>query len=258
MDQDYRPLLYPLDSIENMRDLGGRPALDGRRIKKGLLFRSAELSRCSKEDLSLLEDLGIGLVVDLRDLDERVARPDRLPQGVRYRHLPVLPLGWAKVDVPDSPLLPQLWRSDVHRFFLAFYRILAVSDETAAMYAEFFRLLRQPPHKPVLWHCTQGKDRAGIAAILVQTALGVDWESCIEDYLLTNEMVRPQLEAELACCENEREAERLRQRDLAHRDCIEAWREQLTGKWGGLDDYLRAALSVDEKARQELRRLYLD
>ena len=258
MDREYRPLLYPLESIENMRDLGGRPAADGSRIKKGLLFRSAELSRCSKEDLSLLEDLGVGLVIDLRDLDEREARPDRLPEGARYRHLPVLPLGWARVEVPDSPLLPQLWRSDVHRFFMAFYRILAVSEETAARYAEFFRLLRESPLKPALWHCTQGKDRAGIAAILLQTALGVSWDSCIEDYLLTNQMVRPRLDAELSLCYDEREAERLCQMNLTHRDCIEAWRQEIVRKWGGLDEYLSGALGVDETARQELRRLYLE
>lgn len=137
MSPAYAPLLHPLDSIDNLRDLGGRPAADRRPIKKGLLFRSAELSRASREDLSFLEKAGVAAVIDLRDLDEREARPDRLPEGAEYHHLPVLPLRWAREDVPDSPLLPQLWRSDVHRFFVVFYRILASSEETADMYAAF-------------------------------------------------------------------------------------------------------------------------
>ncbi|MBR0376049.1 MAG: tyrosine-protein phosphatase, partial [Firmicutes bacterium] len=156
MSPAYAPLLHPLDSIDNLRDLGGRPAADGRPIKKGLLFRSAELSHASREDLDFLERAGIAAVADLRDADEREARPDRLPAGAVYHHLPVLPLRWAREDVPDSPMLPQLWRSDVHRFFVVFYRILASSEETADMYASFIRLLLRRPARPILWHCTQG------------------------------------------------------------------------------------------------------
>ena len=258
MSPAYAPLLHPLDSIDNLRDLGGRPAADRHPIKKGLLFRSAELSRASREDLSFLEKAGVAAVVDLRDLDEREARPDRLPEGAEYHHLPVLPLRWAREDVPDSPLLPQLWRSDVHRFFVVFYRILASSEETADMYAAFFRLLLRRPARPVLWHCTQGKDRAGVASILVHTALGVSWEGCLEDYFLTNEMMRPRLEAQLAACRTEEEERYFCQRELVQEDCIEAWLQRLTQKWGGPEQYLRDGLKLSDADLAQLRSIYLE
>lgn len=258
MTPENLPLLYPLDSIDNLRDLGGRPAFQGRPIKKGLLFRSAELSGASPRDLRYLEDLGMGLVIDFRDLDEREARPDRLPQGAEYHHLPALPLRWAREDVPDSPLLPQLWQGDKHRFFLVFYRVLARSEETAAAYASFFRLLLQAPARPVLFHCTQGKDRTGLAAILLQTALGLSWEDCLVDYFLTNEMIRPRLEQELAACESPDQAEEIKYRELVQADCIAAWRESLDEKWGGLEQYLQTALGLDGRSREDLRRLYLE
>ena len=258
MSSAYVPLLHPQDSIDNLRDLGGRPAADGWLIKKGLLFRSAELSRADGRDLAFLERLGVAAVVDLRDLDEREARPDRLPAGAEYHHLPVLPLRWAREDVPDSPMLPQLWRSDVHRFFVVFYRILASSEETAEMYAAFFRLLLRSPARPVLWHCTQGKDRAGIASILVHAALGVSWEGCLEDYFLTNEMVRPRLEQQLATCATEEEERYFRQRELVQADCIEAWLQRLTQKWGGLPQYLRDGLGLSDADLERLRSLYLE
>ncbi|MBQ1342869.1 MAG: tyrosine-protein phosphatase [Firmicutes bacterium] len=259
MSPAYAPLLHPLDSIDNLRDLGGRPAADGRPIKKGLLFRSAELSHASREDLDFLERAGIAAVADLRDADEREARPDRLPAGAVYHHLPVLPLRWAREDVPDSPMLPQLWRSDVHRFFVVFYRILASSEETADMYASFIRLLLlRRPVRPTLWHCTQGKDRAGIASILVHTALGVSWEGCLEDYFLTNRMMRPRLEEQLAACRTKEEEKYFCQRELVQEDCIEAWLTRLTQKWGGLPQYLHDGLKLGDAELEQLRDLYLE
>ena len=52
-------------------------------------------------------------------------------------------------------------------------------------YHELFRLLEE--HRvPLLFHCTCGKDRTGIAAMLVLLALGVSREDAIADYMLTN------------------------------------------------------------------------
>ena len=39
---------------------------------------------------------------------------------------------------------------------------------------------------PLLFHCTAGKDRTGVAAALILLALGVSREDVMEDYLLTN------------------------------------------------------------------------
>lgn len=253
-----KPLLHPLPSIDNLRDLGGRPAFGGRPIKKGLLFRSAELSRATDSDLRYLERLGIRLVVDFRELDEVEARPDRLPRGAAYRHLPALPLNWAREDVPDSHLLAHFFKTDVHRFFLTFSLILANSEETAGIYAEFFRLLEEARGRPVLWHCTQGKDRAGIAAVLLQTALGVSWEGCLEDYFLTNVMAQPELDRIWEEHHDEEELHRLQLMNLASLDCIEGWRRQLTKKWGGPEAYLEKGLGLDESRLARLRRLYLE
>ena len=65
MTCNYQPLLLPRPSVDNLRDLGGRPGHQGRPLKRGLLFRSAELSRCTPEDKAFLEELGIVLSVCL-------------------------------------------------------------------------------------------------------------------------------------------------------------------------------------------------
>lgn len=62
------------------------------------------------------------------------------------------------------------------------------SDFGKKAYAEFFRiLLGADPERAVLWHCTSGKDRTGLAAMLLLSALGADEELIVDDYLLTNE-----------------------------------------------------------------------
>jgi len=58
--------------------------------------------------------------------------------------------------------------------------------EFAEQYAGLFRTLSEPANRPLVFHCTQGKDRAGFGAAMVLSALGVPWETVVEDYLLSN------------------------------------------------------------------------
>ena len=54
-------------------------------------------------------------------------------------------------------------------------------------YKQFFReLIGLDEGRAVLFHCTQGKDRTGVAAMLILSALGVPEEVIIEDYMMTN------------------------------------------------------------------------
>ena len=62
---------------------------------------------------------------------------------------------------------------------------MLVSDFTE-QYAGLLRVLSDPANRPLVFHCTQGKDRAGFGAAMVLSALGVPWETVVEDYLLSN------------------------------------------------------------------------
>ena len=61
------------------------------------------------------------------------------------------------------------------------------SDKGKAGYRQLFEeLLALPDGQAVLFHCSEGKDRTGCAAMLILYALGVDEETIMEDFLLTN------------------------------------------------------------------------
>ena len=54
-------------------------------------------------------------------------------------------------------------------------------------YAVFLQKLCEMQHGAVYWHCSQGKDRTGIAAAFVLAALGADRETILQDYDISND-----------------------------------------------------------------------
>ena len=66
------------------------------------------------------------------------------------------------------------------------YRNLFLTKEGIESYKNFFKVVTNNNEGAVLWHCSQGKDRAGMASYLLGYALGVNESELINDYLYTN------------------------------------------------------------------------
>lgn len=179
-----QPRRIALEGASNLRDLGGLPAADGRRVRSGVVFRSASLARLTAADSATLAGLGLRTEVDFRAADEQARRPSRIADipGLEHVALPLDPapgfdLG-GLIAAPDTP--PGRFLEAMH----AAYRAYAL--ECTATYARLFRLLLEPARRPLLFHCTAGKDRTGVAAALLLAALGTPREAIRADYLLTN------------------------------------------------------------------------
>jgi protein-tyrosine phosphatase len=173
----------PLAGQPNFRDLGGYAAGDGRRIKWGAVYRSGELSQLSDDDIGKLGELGIRTVVDFRSPEEVSARGQgRLPSGAQLVPLPI-----ASSDM-FSKLIPMFLAGDFSQVppdLLEQVNRMLVREFTEE-YASLLRALSDPANQPLVFHCTQGKDRAGFGAAMVLSALGVPWETVLDDYLLSN------------------------------------------------------------------------
>ncbi len=173
----------PLAGQPNFRDLGGYAAGDGRRTKWGVVYRSGELSQLSDDDVGRLGELGVRTVVDLRSPQEVSARGEgRLPPGAQVFALPI-----ASSDM-FANLIPMFLKGDFSQVppdLLDQINRMLVRDFTA-QYAGLLGALSDPANRPLVFHCTQGKDRAGFGAAMVLSALGVPWETVIDDYLLSN------------------------------------------------------------------------
>lgn len=247
-------MVIPFDDILNARDLGGIPVSGGRRVKPGLLLRSAELSAASERDLALLsEKYGVRYVLDMRDAIELTQKPDRPVPGAEMRHLQVFE------GLPgDEEHYNSMGGDEVHALFLEIYRILAEDDHCAAAYKEFFRVLLSAGGGAVLWHCTQGKDRTGVAAVLLLMALGADRETALADYFLSNKAMQPEYDRCVRAGMSESELHYMRELLFVMPECVGVYFDRLEALYGGVDGYLRCRLGLTDGDFQLLRGYYTE
>ena len=184
-----------LNSIRNARELGGYVTADGRRIRSGVLLRTAALNGISDQDVHLLTDVyHVGHIIDFRMPMEMTGAKDPPIPGAAYHHLNVIDPSTlpaqdnTDIDVAAFDLVEMVKMSEQMGFLNENMYIGFLTSETGkAAYAEFFLiLLSTDVDRAVLWHCTSGKDRTGLAAMLLLSALGVEEETVVSDYLLTN------------------------------------------------------------------------
>ena len=165
----------PLEGAFNFRDLGGLPARDGRRVRSGVLFRSDTLQALSEQDVErLADDVGIGLVVDLRSGLEAVEEGrGPLASGTSC---------YLNAPLPDAPVSDQ----PPERQTLLFY--LANLDAPASPLPTLLHLVAGVVGRvPTVLHCAAGKDRTGLVTALILRLIDVEEDAIIGDYLRTGE-----------------------------------------------------------------------
>lgn len=191
----------PVKGIVNARDLGGYAVQDGRIVREGKLLRAAHLADASDADIRYLEQLPVTVVIDFRKEQEKVGKVDREVPGARYTSLPVDPSGnaMATATEEEKKKFSGQKKFDVKKIivFAAFnkkaqaiaremYPTLLFDPDCQRQFARFFRLVLETENGAVLFHCTQGKDRTGIASALLLAALGADRETIVADFDATN------------------------------------------------------------------------
>lgn len=246
----------------NVRDLGGYVTKDGRRIRKRLLIRCAAPGEMDADELETFAQLGIVSLMDFRSGSERAKLPD--PIGVSEEYYPISAV---KIDddteVDYSPpallkmVLKQKGRDKVASLVRSFY-VQTLFDNEA--YRKMFDLLLE--HRvPLAFHCSAGKDRTGVAAILILLALGVDEKTAADDYMLTNRYRRDLLKAEYEkhrilnrISRNMRDVSTLSQGVFS--ETVDAIYDAIAEKYGDIDTYFEEEYGLGHAEREKLRRMY--
>ena len=240
------------EGIVNARDLGGIPAADGRRVKPGRLLRGAGLERASDADVARLQnEFHLRHVIDLRDPVECAGHPDRPVPGAKEHNIPAVKQMPRKA--PTMETVP-----DFHALFRTLYADFAESDVTAAAYRGMFRVLLDCPEGAVYLHCTQGKDRTGVGALLILTALGVEEERAKEDYFLSNVGLAASMEEPGAMGVRPWPREVIEKLFLVYPDVLDVFLHSVGERWGGLEGYIRSRIGLTEAEIGRLRRYYLE
>lgn len=247
-----------LEGTPNFRDFGGYPVAGGRRVRRGMLFRSGQLAHLSDSDLVALERLQLDVVCDFRREDEQRLAPNRLPVGSPPRtvSLPITP--GSNDAVFASGALGFDGPQGMFDFMVAINQDLA--ENQGAAFGGMFRELLDRSETRSLVHCAAGKDRTGFAAAIILLALGVSREDVMEDYLLTRRYFVPGAEID-----------RLRHKygleglaDEAILPMLEVHPEYLAralrsiDDYGDFDSYLGEVMGVEKAEREALRCRYLE
>lgn len=179
--------VLPLDGGSNFRDLGGYRTKDGASVAWGQLYRSAVMSGLTPDDFQRLGTLGIATVCDFRSTDERERDPVSWPAGVEPTILATdygLDMGAIAALFRGGPVTAEGTRKAMEGFY---------AEMPFTFAGQYARMMRQlvDGRAPLAFNCSAGKDRTGLAAALLLTALGVPYETTVADYLLSNETYRP-------------------------------------------------------------------
>ena len=258
--------------VYNTRDLGGYTGKDGRTIRPRRLLRSGALGKCTEPDIRrLTEEYGLKTVVDLRTNGEKTELPDPEIKGVEFIHDPLLSdamlgitrEGQEQADSLSAMILELLKEAENHpkEKMEKIYLALVSDDFSVTGLKHFFDILLAQKEGAVLWHCSAGKDRVGTTAALLLTALGVDREVIIQDYLLTNGYLEPETEAMIAKVTakvpNERILNGIRILNGAERSYIESMFAETERQCGSTEAYLQERLGLTDEKREMLREMYL-
>lgn len=227
----------PIEGAYNVRDMGGYKAADNKTVKWRKVFRSGDLNQLTDKDLAYLSSIPLITDIDFRDSAEIAVAPDRKPASLKNQlFLPITVGNVIDFQTIDSASVPNIL-IEGNKFFV---------KSSQEQYKKFFQILMDKKNEPLLFHCSAGKDRAGYAAALFLSSLGVDRETVIQDYLLTNQYLKEKYKPVIDS------KPYLAPLFEARPEYIQAAFDIIDNEYGGMENYLTNYLQVDLKKMREI------
>ena len=171
-----------INSVSNFRDV----AISSN-MKKNILFRSAKLSTLTDGDIKKLEELNPHAIIDFRDPKEIQKAPDNLSKSLLEKSIS-LPISAStlnrmviqkKID-GDNELTYEKVMEESYKKYI---------NNHKHVWKEFIKILLDSNNHPVIFHCSAGKDRTGIASFLIQKLLDNSMDLIFENYLMSNKLL---------------------------------------------------------------------
>ena len=252
--------IFGIEKKRNLRDLGGYKTQNGKHVKKGYFFRSSRLMDFDQAELKILNSLNIKKIYDLRSKEEVKDSPDPTLKGAEYIHSSAA----ARVDgtevnfSPAALIAENVYSKECNdEFTHKVYGNLPFSYAYKRMFEDIVA-----GNVPILFHCSAGKDRTGIAAILILLALGVDEETAMYDYMLTNEYRKEYIERfkkdfPLTKLDGELAGMLLAYEGVTYANAAYSLK-RIKEKYASYDEYFEKEYNLDKDALQRLRDLYTE
>ena len=242
---------------KNIRDLGIINS-EKVKIKENMLFRGSSLDKLTKNDVKIITDkYRINTIIDLRTKGELMKRPDVIMTDITTIHLPIFNEkvpgitheGRKELDTKNNIDMKKMYREIMIHYL----------DKIGEIIKTIINL--DEKDYPVIYHCTEGKDRTGIITAIILMILGVEKDKIIEDYLYTNKVNRKK--AIIAYLNlkyfygDRKQAEKTKNVFLAKEEYIEEVFDVIDDKWNGIDNFIKNGLKLSKKEIDNFKNIIL-
>lgn len=240
---DLKCHVYRIAGVENMRDIGGYPTKDGRAIAMKRFIRSTSLAGIDDAGEDELRKIGVDCVIDLRSNAERRAAPDVIEQRdyIHFVHVPMLDYissNFASGDFSNFP-------SSMTEMYIG------LLERGKDDFKSVFDMFADVRFRHYLFHCTAGKDRTGVTAMLLLGLAGVCDEHIVKDYAFTGQFLNSVI------VKNPPEG-LPKYLFESNPETMRGTLDYLHSKYGGAAQYLEHIGVTGDKREQILEKLFLE
>lgn len=244
----------PECGIVNLRDLGGYRTKNGRVVRYRQFYRGAALLPQNEAQKQAVDALKLHTIIDFRSDREIAGREDYISTGTRYEH-------HSGLKILDDP---KTQGNFDFSYLVKSGNIFELQDYMARMYEDmaidnpaFIALLNHMvvDETPLYFHCSAGKDRTGVGAMLILLCLGVDEKTVMEDYLLSNVYRQAANEAMLDRID-QNYREQTRPLYYVSKQYLERTLTSIKTAYGDLDAYFTKTYGLTPEKRMQLQEKY--
>ncbi|HJA82619.1 MAG TPA: tyrosine-protein phosphatase [Candidatus Bacteroides intestinavium] len=238
--------------VQNFRDLGGYPVYaQHKRIRWGMLYRSARIDLSQPATRDKLNHLGIRTVIDLHTPSESPLPAGTLPGQPRVVHIPI-PVDCLTdilADIDQQRIQPDTIGRIVERI----NRHIVAANAPA--FRQMFDILLDKENYPAVIQCSTGKGRTGIASALVLSALGVNDDDIMTDYRLSRFNIPTAISYVYELPVRSQEA--LITLFSARENFLNAAKDEIERTYGSVDEYLTKAVGLQKDEQRQLQEILL-
>lgn len=242
-----------MEGAYNFRDTGGYKTVDGKEVVLGKVYRSDAINKLSDKDLVTFKNKKIKTVIDLRGTEEAKKAMDRLPENTSYLLCPA-----GSEDLPSAQDMVKLLKKK--NFLVGMYGTEGLPYFGDRYRALFVKLLTLEPDEALLYHCTGGRDRTGMASALFLKILGVPETTIESDYVASNfylakNPTMQQMYSGLSNMAGLSESEVKKEMELRP-ELLRVFFEAITKKYGSIENFFQIEMGIGPNEVAILKQKY--
>ncbi len=237
------------------RDLGGIKNKEGKTIKSNMIVRGKSLYKINKKDIEQIRKYKLSKVIDLRTFVESDEKPNTVIDNIKYLHMPIFKEKTAGIthEKEENKLKMLMNMVSIENL----YRLMVTDEYSISQLKNILHEIINSDTYPILFHCTAGKDRTGIVAMLLLNILDVDENTIMNNYLEINKKHKPKANLFYALINilmwNKELAEKARSYYMVHESYLETAIAAIKGTYGTIENYIKEALGVTDEMKQSFK-----